>query len=104
MKKLLLISLFVFLSNNVHAFDYCGELEKAVVICCSKMQALDPKFDAYVSHCDVKDAVYDTVDKVFVVVSEKGEERVKVQTFTNKELNFKFDKCLKEHHFSIESK
>jgi hypothetical protein len=101
MKKILLAVIFVFLSNNVHAFDYCSRLEKAVKICCSEIQTIDSNFDAYISHCDVKEAVYDKVDNVFLPIEEKGENRVQLEAVGNTVLRFKFSKCLRGHNFNV---
>jgi hypothetical protein len=104
MRKLWLILPFIFLSSHVHAFDFCSELKKAIETCCSEVQAVDPNFDVYLSHCDVKDSVYDTVDNVFRPIGEKGEKRVQVDTLGNTKLRFKFSKCLRAHRFDLNYK
>jgi hypothetical protein len=101
MRKLWLILSFIFLSSNVHAFDFCSESKKAIETCCSEVQAVDPNFDVYLSHCDVKESVYDTVDNVFRPIGEKTEKRVQVKTLGNTILRFKFSKCLRAHQFEI---
>jgi hypothetical protein len=101
MRKLWLILSFIFLSSNVHAFDFCSELKKAIETCCSEVQAVDPNFDVYLSHCDVKDSVYDTVDNVFRPIGEKRQKTVQVKTLGNTILRFKFSKCLRAHQFEI---
>jgi hypothetical protein len=101
MRKLWLILSVIFLSSNVHAFDFCSELKKAIETCCSEVQAVDPNFDAYLSHCDVKDSVYDTVDNVFRPIGEKGQKTVQVKTLGNTILRFNFSKCLRAHQFEI---
>jgi hypothetical protein len=88
----------------VHAFDFCNELKKAIETCVSEVQAVDPNFDAYLSHCDVKDWVYDTVDNVCVPIGEKREKKVQVETLGNTKLRFKFSKCLRAHQFAINFK
>ena len=99
MKKLWLIFAFIFLSSNVHAFDFCSELKRAIETCRSEVQAVDSNFDVYLSHCDVKESVYDTVENVFIPIGEKGQNKVQVETLGNTMLRFKFSKCLRAHQF-----
>jgi hypothetical protein len=101
MRTLSLILLFIFLSSNAHAFDFCRELKKAIEICCLEVQAVDPNFDVYLSHCDVKESVYDTIDNVFRPIGEEKDEPVQVETFGNTRLRFKFSKCLRAHYFDV---
>ena len=101
MEKLWLILAFIFLSSNAHAFDFCTELKKAIETCRIEVQAIDPNFDTYLSRCDVKESVYDTVENVFIPIGEKGQEKVQVKTLGNTKLRFKFSKCLREHQFDI---
>lgn len=106
MRKLWLILPFIFLSSHVHAFDFCSELKKAIETCCSEVQAVDPNFDVYLSHCDVKDFVYDTVDNIFIPIpiGEKRQKAAQVETMGNTKLRFKFSKCLRAHRFDINFK
>ena len=104
MRKLWLILAFIFLSSNAHAFDFCNELKKAIETCCTEVQAVDPNFDAYLSRCDVKESVYDTVENVFRPIGEKGQKKVQVETLGDTKLRFKFSKCLRAHQFDISFK
>ena len=104
MRLVWLILLFICLSSNVLAFDFCSELKKVIGTCCSEVQAVDSNFDAYLSHCDVKESVYDTVENVFVPIGEKGQNKVQVETLGNTNLRFKFSKCLRLHQFDIKFK
>jgi hypothetical protein len=105
MRKLWLVVSLILLSSIAHAFDFCTELEKAIEACRLEVQAANPNFDAYLSHCDVRETVYDTVDHVFVPIREEGEEgRVQVEALGNTILRFKFSKCLQTHAFNIKFK
>jgi hypothetical protein len=101
MKKLLLILLFIFFSNNVYAFDYCNELKHAIEICRVEVQHEDPGFDAYLEHCVGNNWIYDTVEHYYI--PEKKDD-IDVRCFSRPYLSFKFTMCLREHHFNIEQK
>lgn len=101
MKKLLLILLFIFFSNNVYAFDFCNELKNAIEICRIEVQHMDSGFDAHLEYCNVKNSIYDTVGHFYI--PEKKDD-IYVRCFSSLYLTFKFTMCLREHHFDIEQK